>query len=157
MMWRVFLLSILLYTYSLGYSIHEHKQGWRVSQGAKIMSQGSSNIINQLFMPDFSILDVNLLEILNVQGINVINSLQSQIRFSGSVQEMVLSFNQTHTKIAFDGGRQFAFSGFKQVFFNGECSRWKIIFKDAGEEQHKEKDTINVRGANVENLPLLRI
>src|SRR3990167_8431611 len=70
---------------------------------------------------------------------------------------MALSFNQTHTKIAFDGERQFAFSGFKQVFFKGECSRWKIIFKYAGEEQHKEKDTINVRGANVENLHLLRI
>ena len=155
-MWRCVLLHIILYTCS-GYSINEHNKGWTVSQEGTTISQGGSNIINQHFMPDFSILDVNLLEILNVQGINVINSLQSQIRFSGSVEEIVLSFNQTHTNIAFDGERQFAFSGFKQVFFKGECSRWKIIFKDAGEEQHKEKDTINVRGANVENLHLLRI
>ena len=76
-MWQYVLLHLILYTCSSGYSIHEHNKGWTVSQEGTTISQGGSNIINQLFMPDFSILDVNLLEILNVQGINVINSISS--------------------------------------------------------------------------------
>src|SRR3990167_8865986 len=147
-MWRVLVLVIfIISSSSYGLSIKEtNDQRWIISHEDRVITQSVDEVINQLSLTEYSILDINLQDIPNLRGVNSHNSTHTQIHFSMSVKEMMLTYNETHTTIQYDGNKPFSFSGFSKVYFKGQCEAWKIIFPE-----FTEIDTIKVGRVNTDN------